>query len=473
MVYFREIMTDFEDSRERRYDADERYKLGRIALREGRVNEARQYLLRAVEIDENHSDAWLWLSATTRDADEQKKYLEWALAANPGNPEAKRGLAILQGRLKAEDVKPQGVEVAPRSPSEPDTVETEHKFICENCGGTLRYDPHTTDLQCERCGHIQAVEEVPAKDVEQVLDLTLGTAQGHRWAEAQRRLVCQQCTATTIFPIGETSVECPFCGSSALIAGREETDLLPPQAVILQGFDQDEMKSKLRKWLGVGFFAPDDLAKVARSGELRPAYVPFWMFEATVTGHWTAQVAQGYGRNKQWVPEKGEHIFFFTNELVAGTKRLPPQLLVKTEPYDWEKLVQYKPEYLAGWPASTYDVPLAQASLDARERMVADAKKQLYYKAAPGRQLRDLQVNGTDFDGVTYKQVLLPIWIGSYVYRKKRYPLLINGQTGKVAGTKPTDSVKVALVVLVAVVALVILAFVVAILFGPALGLAR
>ena len=93
-------MTDYETRNERHDDADERYKLGRIALREGKIAEAREYLLRAVELDEQHSDAWLWLSATTKDTEEQKKYLEWALAANPGNPEARRGLAILQGRLK-------------------------------------------------------------------------------------------------------------------------------------------------------------------------------------------------------------------------------------------------------------------------------------------------------------------------------------------------------------------------------------
>ena len=134
--------------------------------------------------------------------------------------------------------------------------------------------------------------------------------------------------------------------------------------------------------------------------------------------------------------------------------------------------MEYKAEYLAGWPASTYDVPLAQASLDARERMVAQARKELLYKAAPGKDVRDLQVTATDIGGMTYKQVLLPIWIGAYRYRGKTYPILVNGQSGKVAGEKPVDSIKVALVVLVVVVALVLLSFLAVIFLGPALGLA-
>src|SRR5688572_9181068 len=104
-------MSQYRDSNPYREMANERYKQGRMALKEGNLEEARKLLTRAVELDQEHSDAWLWLSATTKDPEEQKKYLEWALAANPGNPEARRGLAILQGRLKAKDVLPQGTQV--------------------------------------------------------------------------------------------------------------------------------------------------------------------------------------------------------------------------------------------------------------------------------------------------------------------------------------------------------------------------
>ena len=457
----------------RREEADQRFRLGRLAVKEGRLAEAREYLLKAVEIDDEHSDAWLWLSATTEDPAEQKKYLEWALAANPANPEARRGLAMLQGRLNPKEVLAPGTEVAPRRPVGPEPAAAQHTFICPECGGIMRFHPHIVDLICERCGYVQVVEETPAKEVEQVLDLTLPTEKGHRWAEAQRRMVCQQCSATTIFPVGQTSAECPFCGSTVLIAAREDVEILPPQAVIPMALEADEVKKTMRKWLGAGFFAPDDLAKLARGGNLRPAYVPFWVFEATLTGKWQAYVAEGSGRYKNWVWQTGEHIFFFADELQPGTKVMPADLLAKAEPFDFEKLVEYKPEYLAGWPAATYDVPLAQASLNAREKMAAKAKKQLLYKAAPGKPVRDLQVTTSDIGGVTYKQVLLPLWIASYAYLGKSYRVLINGQTGKVAGDKPIDSVKASLVILGAVILLVILAFAFVYFVGPSLGIAR
>jgi hypothetical protein len=47
--------------------------------------------------------------------------------------------------------------------------------------------------------------------------------------------------------------------------------------------------------------------------------------------------------------------------------------------------------------------------------------------------------------------VLLPIWVGNYHYRGRAFRVLVNGQTGKTAGDKPIDTVKVALLALMGV----------------------
>jgi hypothetical protein len=52
-------------------------------------------------------------------------------------------------------------------------------------------------------------------------------------------------------------------------------------------------------------------------------------------------------------------------------------------------------------------------------------------------------LNGSSWSGMTYKHILLPLWIGAYRYQGKDFRLLVNGQTGKVGGYKPQDKVKV------------------------------
>ena len=63
---------------------------GIAAQKSGDRDQARNYLDRATEILPADARAWLWLSATTDDLNEQREYLEIALAADPTNSAAKR-----------------------------------------------------------------------------------------------------------------------------------------------------------------------------------------------------------------------------------------------------------------------------------------------------------------------------------------------------------------------------------------------
>jgi hypothetical protein len=270
--------------------------------------------------------------------------------------------------------------------------------------------------------------------------------QSHRWAVGHRLFTCSQCGASTVVEPGRTSEQCPFCGAAALLAAPEEAEMLAPQGILPMRRPAATASADLARWLKQGFFIPDDLAHLARDRGLRPVYVPFWSFNATLNARWKARVAVGYGRDRRWEWRTGERILFYTHHLQPGTRSLPTGLLRQVEPFDFQQLLEYQPAFLAGWPAGSYDVSLAQASLEGREAMLKDAARQLQFKAAPGHDIAELSVTSSDFTGMTFQLVLLPLWVGGYQYRQKQYRVLVNGQTGKVAGERPTDWVKVALV---------------------------
>ncbi len=176
--------------------------------------------------------------------------------------------------------------------------------------------------------------------------------------------------------------------------------------------------------------------------------MPFWSFNATLNARGKARVAVGQGRSRRWEWRTGERIFFHTHHLQPGTRSLPAGLLRQVEPFEMEKVLVYDPAFLAGWPAGSYDVSLAQASLEARESMIHEAARQLRFKAAPGQDVTELTVTTSEFTGQSFQLVLLPLWVGAYQYRQRAYRVLVNGQTGKVAGERPMDWVKVALLAL-------------------------
>ncbi len=92
------------------------------AYRAGKKEEARAFLLKAVEIDERNEQAWLWLSAVVDSVDEQQICLENVLAINPNNERALQGVKLLKQKAAsatpsapAEDVLA-SVSFAPQQP---------------------------------------------------------------------------------------------------------------------------------------------------------------------------------------------------------------------------------------------------------------------------------------------------------------------------------------------------------------------
>ena len=71
--------------------------------------------------------------------------------------------------------------------------------------------------------------------------------------------------------------------------------------------------------------------------------------------------------------------------------------------------------------------------------------------------VRNLKVE-TVFSGLTYKYLLLPVWISSYKYKDKVYQFMVNGQTGKVSGKTPISIPKV--IITIAGIILIIALFV-------------
>jgi hypothetical protein len=104
---------------------------------------------------------------------------------------------------------------------------------------------------------------------------------------------------------------------------------------------------------------------------------------------------------------------------------------------------------VAGHHSLRYDTgpeaALEEAKLRMAEVIAADCKRDI------GGDVQQLHQVDTRYSDVTFKLVLLPVWIGSYLYGGKPYQVLINGVTGEVQGDRPYSTVKIIVAVLVAV----------------------
>lgn len=431
---------------------------GITAAKDGNRRLAQSLLNQAAMLDPTDGRPYLWLSSTTDDPQEQRDFLEQAVARDPGNAAARRGLALLTGKIDPGKLTQPGAKLPERNGVE--QVEAQaSSFKCPKCGGNMSAALLTGLLTCDYCGYEKVADAQQASDgMGQVMDFVMPTTLAHGWAQGQQAVSCENCGARRILSAGQKAGSCAYCGSNQLIRSNEAGDLIDPHLIAPMAVDEKRVAQLVKEWLGRGFFTPDNLNVGSQSLRLRPAYYSAWMFDGTVEIKWSCEVAEGSGGSKNWRAVNGAEYEFFKEILAPGVKALQPGQLSSIEPFDLVNTQEFNPEYLAGWPTMIYDRSLADASLLAREKVLRQLRPQMYSRVEPGREKRNLRLGSGNWSDMTFKHVLLPIWIGNYRFEGKAYQVLINGQTGKVGGEKPHDHVKMALTFALIAIVVILLA---------------
>jgi DNA-directed RNA polymerase subunit RPC12/RpoP len=333
--------------------------------------------------------------------------------------------------------------------------ESGQSFPCDSCGAKLHFDAGAQALKCPYCGHQQAV---PASMLGPVggpreIPLEEGMRMAQRGLGAPvTEVACNDCGATVSVSQGEQTAKCAFCGSHQVLSRESAGTQIRPESLVPFKVDKGAANNLFAQWLSSLWFRPNDLAKMAKLQEMGGVYIPFWTFDAQVFSRWTADAGYYYyeteyytdsNGNQQsrrvqkvrWEPAWGQRQDFYDDTLVCAGKGLPSDLVAKFQTFDTKQLIAYQPHYLAGWRAESYAVDLMPAWGTAQQSMAA-GQEQKCSRDVPGDTQRNLSVQN-QFSAVTFKHVLLPIWIAAYRYNGKPYRFLVNGQTGEVVGKAP------------------------------------
>jgi hypothetical protein len=75
----------------------------------------------------------------------------------------------------------------------------------------------------------------------------------------------------------------------------------------------------------------------------------------------------------------------------------------------------------------------------------------------PGDTHRNLRIHPV-FSAQTFKHILVPVWLLTYLYSRQMYQVVVNGYDGRMAGQYPKSPWKIALLVLLALIGLMLFA---------------
>ena len=395
---------------------------GVSAARDGDREQARYWLewaLNDYPTTEQQATAAYWLSRATDDLTEQRRYLEQALSADPTHPEARRDLALLDGRLTAEEMIDPNTPISPLTLARP--VDANQTITCPRCGGAMRHAVGQPTLTCQFCG-TRAPDEPAPSPAEQDWFAAAHSVRGHRWVLAERlSVVCANCGATRALPPGQTGGACPYCASPRLTQLEKQHDLMAPDGVVPFAINEAAARARVQQW------RERQRRSVGVSGPA-PIYLPFWTFDVDAAITWQATRQDGFFL----LPTRGSDRLFFDDLLVPATHSLPVEALQALR-FDTSAIIPYTDDLLAGWPAEIYHVPMMEASLTARSETQALSRE--HVSALPDADERGIVVTGTSLSVSTYKLLLAPVWVAIIKADSETRPLVINGQTGQLHAT--------------------------------------
>lgn len=350
-------------------------------------------------------------------------------------------------------------EVPPQPVKGTATPPTGRKFPCRQCGARIEFDPKERGLKCPYCGFVEVIAEadddekasVKEHDLEEYLAKQEAIGSAKVQAEVSE-VRCPGCGAVVILSDKVQTDRCVYCGTHLENKPQRAENLIQPESLLPFQISDRDAKQIFSKWINGLWFAPTELKKLATLGRFSSVYAPYWTYDSMTYTRYTGERGINYTEteyytdangNRQsrtvtktrWYPVSGEVPFFFDDVLIPGSKTLPMKLVKRLQPWDLKNVEPYQDHFLSGHSAERYSVSLLEGFHEAKEVM-ENYITTLIRQDIGGDQQR-IHTRKTQYVGVTFKHTLLPTWVAHYRYREKVFQVLVNGQSGKLAGERP------------------------------------
>jgi hypothetical protein len=275
----------------------------------------------------------------------------------------------------------------------------------------------------------------------------------------QKEIVCQSCGAHSTFTGSLTASRCPYCATPIQ---RDDVQDAPARlavdGVLPFRVDEKAAKEALSKWVRSRWFAPKEFKQYSRTGSFTSLYAAYFTYDAeTETGytgergdHYSVTVGSGDNQHTEtrtrWSSAWGTVSNSFDDLAVLANTGLERKHTSKLEPWPTASAKPFNPEYVAGHFCRTYDRGVEDCLEDAQKGMEKDINRSI--ERDIGGDEQRISSKEIHFNTLTFKHLLLPIWLLTVLFGGQVFQVFINGATGEVHGQRPFSPIKIALAVI-------------------------
>ena len=341
-------------------------------------------------------------------------------------------------------------------------ADTSVSFKCPSCGGPLGFQPGMEKITCEYCETQFTAEalqefyqqkEQMAADAQNAREAKWETEKaGKEWSVDEeavlRAFTCSSCGAEIVCDENTMATECVYCGNPTMVAARY-SGMLKPDYIIPFKKTKEEAVAALKEFYKGKKLLPDAFTANNRVEDIQGLYVPFWMFDSSVTATATFKAENDYvySTSDATVTETSVYecmrkgSMAFEKIPADGSKRMDDSYMDSVEPFDYSELVEFNPSYMAGYLADKYDVTAEENEERVNLRMDNSAVEVLE-QTVTGYMRVSAEESAVAKNEGKVQYAMVPVWILTTRYDNKPYTFMMNGQTGKMVGHLPYSTSK-------------------------------
>lgn len=321
-------------------------------------------------------------------------------------------------------------------------------FQCDGCGSSIAYKPGTNETACPKCGKRVNVSTWNVNMVNGTFSGKLGPESNDTSGAGVGTVKCPACGGELNATEFTSATVCPYCESAAIIESNLQADYKPSRIVPF-GFNKEDAKKKFKNWSKKGLLTPGDFKTDVVMNQVQGIYMPYWLFSYDVNVEMQAETenktTERDGDTEKEITEtyrvERNTMAHYESVPYGASNDTPGEPMAIIEPFEYEKMTDFSTPYLVGFEGEKH------ARLDSDIR--SEAKKELEEDAfaatketITGYDNVNVEMQEATFSHEKTEYVLMPVYKLDYQFRGKKFPIYMNGQTGKIAGKLPTSKLR-------------------------------
>jgi hypothetical protein len=271
---------------------------------------------------------------------------------------------------------------------------------------------------------------------------------------------CAPCGASYLVAGSAAPAHCPFCLQGPVEVEPGASGAGVPEQALPYRVSEADLRRALERWVSGVWFRPDDMRASVLAERACRYLLPLWLVDGRAQGVWQAEVGFDYqvvshqdryservGWRSQevtetrvrWEPRAGRLTRSYEN-IAAPALTDHRAVISRLGRYDLDQRTAYRPDVLADAVVRVPSLDPEAAWLGA-EAALARAVEADCLQATGADHIRAFALQA-EYGSLNWTLLLLPAYVTWYREGGRVWPLLANGQTGRVSGARRASARK-------------------------------